>query len=501
MKTKIKYISLVAVVCSFFSCLDMNPISDLGESGFYNNQDDVYQAVVACYNGLQKPIKNEWYLTELRSDNSRLFGSGSTATISRDINLLDMFRLDTSHPISTAYWDDTYHNIANCNTVLKHLDIVGDVELKTRFEAEAKFIRAYHYFNLVRLYGPVWLITERISGEQAKEMERTDVETVYSQIITDLQFCATELPNTINDNEKGRVDRWAAKTLLAKVYLTLGELSDARILLLEVEKTADSGYDLLPQYADVFSIDNEMNKEILFTVRFKSGNVGLGSAFANEFAPANSQSQIINGSGSGYNCPTQDLVNTFEAKDMRRDVCLAPNWIDEANNAVYVPYVKKYFMPVTVKNDAENDWPVLRYADVVLMLAEIENELSGPQAGLERLNKIRTRAGLDELDISQVSDRYKFRKALFNERRLEFAFENHRFFDLLRSDQLIQIMDVHFETEMEPNRSTGALTSFYREDGKGTYLPTTRLEQWQLLLPIPLNIMSVSPNATQNPGY
>jgi hypothetical protein len=378
---------------------------------------------------------------------------------------------------------------------------VEDETLKTVFEGEAKFIRGYHYFNLVRLYGPVFLVTERITGAEAKSKERSTISDVYSFILSDLQFAADHLPLVIKDTDKGRVDRWAAKTLLAKVYLTLGNLTEAKRLLLEVENSSVSGHELLNDYASVFSIENEMNKEILFAVRYKAGNIGLGSSFANDFAPANSFALIISGGGSGNNCPTQDLVSAFSPNDKRTTVCLSATWQDETNSPVFVPYVTKYLSPVAVKNDAENDWIVVRYADVLLMLAEIENELSGPAAGLPRLNQVRKRADLEELQLSDVPDKSKFRTALFNERRLEFAFENQRFFDLVRSNQLIPVMKKHFDAEMEPFRSTGVLTSFYKDSSKPTYLPNTTLEEWQILLPIPLNVMSVSPNATQNPGY
>jgi hypothetical protein len=503
MKNQIKSVLFLFVMIFFLqSCLDRDPISEIGESSFYKDQEDIYQAVIACYNGLQAPMNNEWYLTELRSDNSRLYDSKSTSTGSKNISLMDMFRVETSHPENTAYWDNTYHNIANCNTVLGHLDVVEDETLKTVFEGEAKFLRGYHYFNLVRLYGPVFLVTERITGAEAKTKERSTIEDVYALIISDLKFAAEKLPVAFGDSNKGLVDRWAAKTLLAKVYLTIGNLPEAKQLLLEVENSSIiSGYGLLTDYSSVFSIENEMNKEILFAVRYKAGNIGLGSSFANDFAPASSFALIANGGGSGSNCPTQDLVNAFAPNDKRKPVCLAETWLDEAYKPVFVPYVTKYLSPVAVKNDAENDWIVLRYADVVLMLAEIENELSGPAAGLPRLNQIRTRAGLEELQLSDVSDKNKFRTALFNERRFEFAFENQRFFDLVRSNQLIPVMKQHFDTEMEPFRSTGELTPFYKDPAKSTYLPNTTLAEWQILLPIPLNVMSVSPNVTQNPGY
>ncbi len=504
MKQIIKYSSafLIALV-SLSSCLDdMNPISNIGENGFYENQDEIYQAVIACYNGLQAPANKEWYLTELRSDNSRLYGSGSESTESKDIRSMDMYRIDTSHPVNNEYWKTTYHNIANCNVVLKHADVVSNDSIRHLFEAEARFIRAYHYFNLVRLYGPVFITESTITGDEANNAERKLVSEVYALVETDLKYAEEYLPIAHKAADKGRVNKWAAKTLLAKVYLTLGRLAEAKTLLLEVENTSQSGYALVTSsYADVFNIGNEMNKEIIFAVRYKAGNLGLGSPFSNYFAPANSFALIVNGGGSGYNCPTTEFIQSYETGDKRKDVTLSSTWNDESGKTVYVAYVKKFLSKVDVKNDGENDWPVIRYADVILMLAEIENEQSGPNAGLARLNMIRGRAGLPELTTADVSDKNKFREALAKERRIEFAFEDQRFFDLQRTNQLINVMGKHFQAELEPNRGTGDTTPFYLDSTKPTYLNNTTLQEWQLLLPIPFNVIAVSKNATQNPGY
>ncbi len=503
MKQIIKYslISFVSLI-SLSGCLDdMDPISSIGEGGFYANQDEIYQAVIACYNGLQAPMTKEWYLTELRSDNSRLYGSGSESTESKDIRSMDMYRIDTSHPVNNDFWRSTYHNIANCNVVLKHAGVVTNDSIRHLFEAEARFIRAYHYFNLVRLYGPVFIADKAITGDEANDAERKPVDEVYALIEADLRYAEEYLPPVIKATDKGRVDRWGAKALLAKVYMTLGKLNDAKSLLVQVEETAKSGYRLLANYSDVFSINNEMNNEIIFAVRYKAGNIGLGSPFANYFAPANSFALIVNGGGNGYNCPTTELIQSYEANDKRKDITLASTWQDEANKTVYVAYVKKFLSKIDVKNDGENDWPVIRYADILLMLAEIENEQSGPSAGLVHLNATRVRAGLPSLTINDVPDKNKFREALSKERRMEFAFENQRFYDLQRTNQLIPVMQKHFQTELEPNRGTGDTTPFYMDPTKPTYLNDTTLEEWQLLLPIPFNVVSVSPNATQNPGY
>jgi len=503
MKKIIKYITIICLIFSISSCVEEDPIDQIGAEGFYKNTEEVNMAVLACYNGLQATIKNEWALTELRSDNARHYGAGSTATSSRDLYALDNFRVETTHPMNEEYWVAVYHNIANCNTILKYLDVVTDETTKRQFEAEALFLRSYHYFNLVRIYGPLFIVTERIAMDEANKAQRSPVEVVYTLIENDLKNIIDNkmLPDSHVDAQKGRIDLWGAKTLLAKVYLTLGQLNEARTLLKDVE--TNSHYGLIGNYADVFSINNEMNEEIIFNVRYKAGGYGLGSPFANYFAPQNSFDAVITAGGNGYNCPTNDLLDSYEAADKRKDVTTGWTWTNPQGETVYVAYVRKYLSPVSVAFDAENDWPLIRYADVLLMLAEIENELTSPSAGLPYLNKTRTRAGLTELTSAEITNKNDFRLALEKERRLEFAYENHRLFDLMRTNRLNTIMKKHYDTEQIANLSTGVLTLYYGETKNESYLPEEyrTLQNWQYLLPVPYSVMTVAINATQNPGY
>lgn len=504
MKKILKYIIVFSLIFTVSSCIDENPEDQLGADGFYENTEQVNQAVVACYNGLQSTIKDEWALTELRSDNARHYGAGSTATASRELYALDNYRIETTHPRNENYWESSYHNIANCNTVLKYIDVVSDEKLKAQYEAEALFLRAYHYFNLVRLYGPLFIVTERIDMHQANQAERSSVEKVYELIEGDLKRIVDNamLPVKYDDSQKGRVDIWAAKTLLAKVYMTLDRPGEARTLLKDVE--SNSGYALVKDnYAKVFSISNEMNEEIMFAIRFKAGGFGLGSPFANYFAPQNSFDAIITAGGDGHNCPTMDLLNAYEANDARKGVTVEWTWQNPNGETVYVGYAKKYLSQVQTRYDAENDWPVIRFADVILMLAELENELTGPAAGLSYLNQTRTRAGLSALTAADVADKNAFRMAVEKERRLEFAYENHRMFDLMRTGRLVTVMKNHYDTEQIANQSTGLMTMYYDDNKNESYLqPEYRtLQNWQFLLPVPYSVMSVAPNATQNPGY
>lgn len=507
MRNIIKYLAIGCSVFFMASCLDETPIDRIGEDDFYKSTEDINQAVVACYNGMQSTIQLEWPVTELRSDNARHYIGNSSNDRSKEIYVLNSYRLSSTHLLNEDYWDACYHNIANCNTVFKHINVVTDEKLRNQFEAEASFIRAYHYFNLVRLYGPLFLVTERITMEEANRYERSTVETVYEFITDELETIINEekVPNIYeNENSIGRVNLWMVKTLLAKVYLTQNRFSEAKSLLVDVKE--NSPYKLLTgakAYENIFSISNEMNEEIIFTIRFKTGGLKLGSRFANSFAPANSSDMIITAGGDGDNCPTNSLVTSYEPGDLRKDVTLAETWVNPKGATVYTAYCRKFLSDVMTKYDAENDWPVLRFADVLLMLGEIENELSGPAAGLPYMNEVRSRAGLSTLTVTDIPNKFSFRMAMEKERRHEFAFENHRFFDLVRTGRLQAVMKNHFETEQIPDSGTGNLKTYYGDEKNVAYLdPIFRtLENWQLLLPIPYNVMIVSPNATQNVGY
>lgn len=484
-----KYIPLLLVVF-LASCLDQQPISEIGEGNFYKTTAQINQAVIACYNGLQGSMKNEWMVTELRSDNARL---QNTATTSADNTLLfnfDQAAISASNKRVYEYWLATYHNISRCNTVLKpqNLAVITDENLKKQYEGEALFIRAYHYFNLVRLFGPVFIVTERISAQEAKKYERKSVDEVYDQIITDLTDAIDKLPATYTSAEKGRITKWAAKSLLAKVYMTIQDYTNAELLLEDVY--SNSGHSLLLNYADVFSTSNEMNNEIIFTVRYKSGGLGLGCPFGNNFAPKLSGSNVINGDGDGYNYPSTSLALAYTANDTRKAATIALNYINTSvtpNQTIDIRYVKKYLSPVTVKYDGDKDWPIIRFADIILLYAEVLNEKTGPSAALPYINETRVRAGLTDLMIEDVPNKHTMRMEIEKERRLEFAFENQRWFDLVRTNRAITVMNAYYTNEID----------YYPLLGN----PVGPLTDNTILLPIPQDELNINPNITQNPGY
>ncbi|MCX2449750.1 RagB/SusD family nutrient uptake outer membrane protein [Pedobacter sp. PLR] len=475
----LKY-SFFVIIFFTISCkkiIAIDPISNIGVENFYKNYEETKVGLTGSYNGLQLPLETEWMLTELRSDNTKQGVPNSSASINVEFNELDMFTLNSSHDKVYRYWLHTYKNIRSVNYVLKSLGLIyengslkfteGSAKMteaqSNQLAGEALFLRAYHYFNLVRLYGGVFLITTPVDPKQSKQLNRSSIQDCYQLIVADLSKAKDLMSpasyGAIPDADRGRATSWAAKALLAKVYLTLNQKNLALPLLDDV--LLNSGYGLLNSYSDVFSINNELNKEILFSVRFKAGGFGLGNKMANSFAPTSSGNAVINGDGLGYNFPTAELDGNYKILagapvDQRRDIA-----IGKYGSKLYV---KKFISPVLLKDDAENDFPVIRFSDVMLMKAEALG-FDGPSGvAMGLINQVRERSGAanfvagdfktgfykypsDASQTNAVTDDGKFIAALFNERRLEFSFENQRFFDLLRSGQAIEVLKAHFSTE------------------------------------------------------
>lgn len=511
---KLKYFIFLFCCAGLYSChktIDVYPQSNLNTGTYYSNYEEVKAALTGCYNGMQRALANEWMFTELRSDNSKMGAPGSTASANRDLSDLDMFIPATTQQQIYNYWLANYANIRNCNIVLEKLGVIYDpgsgaisfaainipiaeVDRK-QLAGEAMFIRAHHYFNLVRLFGGVFLLHKTVSPDDAKKMNRSSVADIYKLIEADLSTAAVSMNNLkfnqIAPADLGRATSWAAKGLLGKVYLTLNRKPEAITQLQDVY--TNSGYALQSNYANIFSITNEMNSEIIFAVRYKAGGLGLGSHFGNTFAPLGTGSAVINGDGDGLNYPTADL-DTATNGDLRKPTILA------LFNPGAKLYVKKYLFPVTQVDDGESDWPILRFADIILMLAEAKGYT---QESIDLINSVRPRAGLPNHTMASLNSLALFEQALSNERRIEFAFENQRWFDIVRfgttlsTINAIQVIRDHYADEYQAHYST--------------YLPPTpTLAQLQgfitadkLLLPIPQREIDTNTQLVipQNPGY
>ena len=231
--------------------------------------------------------------TELRSDNTCQFELGSSATARIDQTDIASFRISPTFPHLRDYWYLIFQNISNINAVLpsvKDNTYVPIEEQRAQYEGELLFLRGYHYYILTNLFGDMFKVTKVIGPNEAKKIPRSSVPEIYNDIIIpDLKKAALEAPASYSANDKGRATKWAAKGILAKVYMTLGGDENLRLAKKELEDilTASPHYLLTGNnaYADIFNIENEMNPEIIFAVRYKGGGLGTGSPFWETFAP------------------------------------------------------------------------------------------------------------------------------------------------------------------------------------------------------------------------
>ncbi|GAB2787288.1 RagB/SusD family nutrient uptake outer membrane protein [Rhabdobacter roseus] len=473
-------IPLLLVLLSTGGCrqgfLDLAPISQTNNVNFYRNADDMLNAVNAAYASLQfNGLYNQglYAVGEVRSDNTEILDAQSGI----DITQIDAFTTLTINGLVSSIWNDHYRGILACNTVI---DRIAPVEmnqtLKERYVAEVTFLRALMYFNLVRIFGDVPLVLKETSDvTEGYSYGRNPAAEVYQQIEQDLLAAEQKLPASYAGVEIGRATSGAAKGLLAKVYLTQKKWDLAAAKTKEV---LDAGqYDLLTNYADIYRINNKNNRESLFEVQYKKGGYGLGSPFNNRFAPRLSGVVVTTiGAGGGHNHPTAEMIAAYEPEDKRKEPSLALGYTS-GSSFVAIPYVKKYLDPAPfAASDADNNWPVLRYADVLLMRAEALNEVGYTPNGeaFTLLNRIRTRAGLAPKTSAELPTQAAFRLAVENERRFELAFENHRWFDLVRTGRALEVMN-----------------------SKGF-----NIQAHQLVLPVPQNQIDINPDRIkQNPGY
>ena len=395
-------------------------------------------------------------LIEARSDNVLDNDPSSNAGLRYNI---DRFIEPTTNSILRDTWGSLYTGINRCNLILDKIDAVPmDATLKARYKGEAQFIRALSYFNLVRLWGNVPLVLTAGSTTEARSFVRNEVAEVYTAIEKDLTAASTGLPATYTGTDIGRATSGAAKGLLGKVYVTEKKYALAVPVLKEL--VDGTTYRLLPNIADVFLVTNKNNAEILFAVKFKKGGT-LGEGHGSWF-----------GTNIGDNIEPS-LRAAYPTGDKRLPLTVQ---IPVPTSVNVVP--RKYYDELSSTSDVGNDFPVLRYADVLLLYAEAVNEV-GYQANGEAftvLNRVRTRAGVPTYTAAQLPTKDDFRTTIIKERRLELALESDRWFDLIRTG-----------TAVDAIKATGITMPAYR-----------------VVYPIPQSEIDVYNNKTtfpQNTGY
>lgn len=477
-------IYLSALVAIFIvSCkddfLNLQPISSAASENFYRTAEDMNIALNGTYAALRRQgiSINNYVFGEISADNTYPVASGSVT----DQDEFDRFYIRTTNPFLSTRWNDGYNAISRANIVLERIEPVEmDDQLKRRYIAEAKFLRAFVYFELVRTFGDIPLITKSLISDlnEAYDYGRDAASAVYAQIETDLSEAEADLPVAYTGGDIGRVTQGAAKALLGKVYLTQNKLPEAIAKLKEVIDL--NVYDLV-SYPGAFDLAQKNGREAVFEIQFAAG-MGIGNPWPNAFAPQNSGNAVINFGGGGNNRPTQDLIDAYEPGDIRRDFSLATSYVNADGQTIQDVFVRKYRFNPALNNDNANNIPVIRYADVLLMYAECLNE-QGYEANGEAfsyLNSIRERAGLAAKSAADISNQEAFRLAMEQERRVEFAFEGHRWYDLVRTGRAITVIN---SKAQEIN----------------LVAPIT---ENNLVFPIPQSQIDINQGRiTQNPGY
>jgi hypothetical protein len=436
------------------SCVDLDeaPKSFVSSDQFFKTQADAVAAVNAIYFRLNSTGQTPYHVLfstgmDMMSDDVQP-GPGAT---NADVRSQSVLSHSSTGLRVREIWQQHYDAINRANIAIDRIPTVNmDETLRTRLVLEAKFLRALYYFNLVRLYGDVPLVLHETTTLTPEDLyvERTPSEQVYQQIIQDLTD-AHGLPNdTFGSGVKytaadaGRATGGAARSLLAKVYLTRYDYANAITKSGEVIE-GPFGYGLFTNYAQVFLPANKNGIEHIFSAQFEANSDSHGNNQAMRSAPTG----IPGLNGNFAEQPMPLVYGLYSAKDKRRDVTFITSIVSPTNGQTYQlttkdpvtgatkpnPHFNKWWDPAQAGNLAQSsaNVPILRFSDVLLINAEAINEKDGPTAAAyASYNKVRQRAGLD--DLTKGLTQAQFRDSLRVDRRLEFVFEYSRWFDLIR---------------------------------------------------------------------
>ncbi|MDR6942970.1 RagB/SusD family nutrient uptake outer membrane protein [Mucilaginibacter pocheonensis] len=513
------YILITILAFTAASCkksfIDLSPNDSVSPGTFYKTESDFRQAIAAAYAPLQDLSVNDYFTSEMRSDNAHYQpypSNRGTAYVQREA--ISDWVDDPTNAYTNAVYFHCYNGISRSNIVIGRLAAVNlDVNVKNDIDGQAKFLRAWNYFKLVRLFGAVPLYLKEVTNAQEAFLPRSTVDQVYTQIIADANDAIKELAPPAKFPQSGQATKGSATMLLADVYMTQKKYAEAETLLSTLPAM---GYGLNAEYADAFSTTNKNSKESIFEIQFLQGtDKGTQpSNFIYQFLPRTKNTGIIttfgttvvatdNSGTGGWNTPTQDLIDSYESGDKRLDASIGIaegtyNTSDlftitanksivnytPADGKVGVPYIKKYLHTHITANNTNDNWPVYRYSGALLLLAEAQNEQGKSGQALTNLNTVRARAGLP---ASTATDQANLRAVIMHERRVELAFENQRWHDLVRTGTAIPVMTAY---------GAKAKTIYKFLPGNAFGINNNRL-----LFPIPQSERELNPDLTQNPGY
>jgi hypothetical protein len=513
MKKNILYYLILGILL-LNSCSDeflkISPETNLTDAAFFKTESHFNLALVGAYEPLRGLVYPGLYMDEMRSDNTffRYYAPdrGPANWVEDIIQWTDQSQTTA---VNNRYYTN-YSGISRTNAILSRIENadISD-EAKKSILGETLFLRAFYYFDLATHYGGVPLYLEEVLNEETSYQPRSTTEEVYNQIIKDLEAAIPNLPIATSFPQSGRATKGAAKMLLAKTYMSKPS-REYSLAESELRDIIGMNYDLLDNYADVFDPINKNHKESIFDIQYKEGDDGQQSNFIYYMFPKTPNTGILTGinvnntSLGGWNVPNQEFIDSYEEDDLRLPasikiiegtlnggdpyfdpvICLAIKDVGDYTpepDKVYYPFISKYLHgPYSRPNNTGENWPVFRYADALLLLAENLVQQNKNEEALPFLNEVRDRAGLPDLDEATLDN-------VLNERRHELAFENHRWTDLIRTGKAIEVM------------------SAYGQRMKNLYdfLPANsfNVTEQRLVYPIPYRETQINPALGQNTGY
>ncbi len=505
-----RYIYVIGVIhiLALSSCVKLTEVPDsfISPDQFFKTASDAVSAVNSIYYPMvdnttgAQPVYNRLFNTGMDYMTDDLdAGPGSP---NAEVRAMAQLMHSSTNLRVQQIWTQHYEGINRANVALEQIpNIQMEEPLKNRLLGEASFLRAFYYFNLVRLYSAVPLLLKdqtKLTIEELK-VPRSSVDEVYGQIIEDLKTAATYFSNGAS-GEPGRATEGAAVALLAKVYLTKRDWRNA-IDYAEDVINGPYGYDLFEDYSHVFLPAHKNGKEHIFSAQIKGNSISTGHLVTPTEIRAGvpgirgtygTQLTFYKSGNDNY----YSLYKMYPLGDKRKHVSFTTSYTSPVDGKEYftllapgdsVPYVHKSWdpnYPSTGQSDANGN--ILRFSEILLIHAEAENELNGPTSvALASINRVRRRAGIDDLPNTLSKD--QLRDSIYLERRLELVAEYHRYFDLIRQ--------------------TGTEVTGVGPEGKGTLLKNlnlvgkTNVRERHYLYPIPQDERDRNPKLTQNPGW
>lgn len=489
---KIIYLSVLMASVALASCtkfLELTPVSEYSVDGAYKTQNDFTQAIAGVYASQQELFRSNssWYRALIARSDDITVGVGG------NLDGLDQFTDNANNTWTSTSWNQHYEIVNLSNLILERLDAgeFNDSKMREYIRGEAHMFRGYAYWTLGWTFGGVPILDKSLPIAEVKKIKRSTQEETFAFAADEYKKAIELLPEQWTGANAGRVTKYAAQGMLARLYMFQSKLAEAKPLLASI--IGSGKYQLEPKYRNVFDDAFDNGKERVWEVQFTGGLTGEGQWFTTGLLPEGFNDPTVI-PFSGYSTALNInplLYSSYEKGDLRRDLSVLKGWVTRTGIKDTVTlFVRKYaqytYVPKT-QQDWANNLPILRYTDVKMMYAEVLNE-EGYQAGGEAfaiLNEVRKRAGLPARTATDLPTQEAFRRALREERRVEFAFEGLRWLDLIRWGIVMETMN---EFLAEPLQGGGRYSM--KEHQKIFAIPFEEINRY--------NDESVLP---QNPGY